>query len=269
MINGGEAADQIVRMSLETGEVALKISGQGAKQLAVMLYAILKEQKKTRGRVRMESLIRSGKPLTVFSVKESDLKAFVQEAKRYGIMYCAVRNPRGSSDGMIDVMVKEEDAGRINRIVERFKFASVKETASVKAEIEKGRAEKGKGITEKEKSALGQKPVDRDVQLKDETDKLIDALFEKPLQKGEEKKENPPLVRMENPSLSEPTLEKQRNTGGTSKQPKDRTSVKAELKEIRAAREFRQEKRVERDRGNSKNNSILKKPKKKAKTKER
>ena len=46
MNTSGEAADQVVRMSMEVGEAALKISGEGAKQLAVLLYAILKEQKK-------------------------------------------------------------------------------------------------------------------------------------------------------------------------------------------------------------------------------
>ena len=122
MNTSGEAADQVVRMSLEVGEAALKITGAGAKQLAVILYAVLKEQKKTKGRARLETLVRSGKPLTVYSVKESDLKQFVTEAKRYGILYCAVRNPKGSIDGMVDVVVKEEDAPRINRIVERFKL---------------------------------------------------------------------------------------------------------------------------------------------------
>ena len=77
MNTSGEAADQVVRMSLEAGEAALKISGAGARQLAVLLYAILKEQKKTRGRARLETLVRSGKPLTVFSVKERDRKSVV------------------------------------------------------------------------------------------------------------------------------------------------------------------------------------------------
>lgn len=134
MNTSGEAADQVVRMSLEVGEAALKISGAGAKQLAVLLYAILKEQKKTRGRARLETLVRSGRPLTVFSVKESDLRKFVQEAKRYGILYCAVRNPRGSSDGMVDIMVKEEDAPRINRIVERFKNINARMEKSLQQE---------------------------------------------------------------------------------------------------------------------------------------
>ena len=147
MNTSGEAADQVVRMSLEVGEAALKITGAGAKQLAVLLYAVLKEQKKTKGRARLETLVRSGKPLTVYSVKESDLKQFVTEAKRYGILYCAVRNPKGSIDGMVDVVVKEEDAPRINRIVERFKFASVTEAADISCEsgtgYRKAKAERG------------------------------------------------------------------------------------------------------------------------------
>ena len=50
MNTSGEAADQVVRMSLEAGEAALKISGTGAKQLAVILYAILrKRQRAGRG----------------------------------------------------------------------------------------------------------------------------------------------------------------------------------------------------------------------------
>ena len=67
MNTSGEAADQVVRMSLEVGEAALKISGTGAKHLAVMLYAVLKEKKKTKGRVRLETLVKSGRPLTVWN----------------------------------------------------------------------------------------------------------------------------------------------------------------------------------------------------------
>ncbi len=149
MNTSGEAADQVVRMSLEVGEAALKISGTGAKHLAVMLYAVLKEKKKTKGRVRLETLVKSGRPLTVFSMKKSD-EAVCAETKQYGVL-TAVRNPRGSSDGLVDVIVKEEDARRINRIVDRFQFVSVTEAAKIKTEIERTRAEKAKaGKSEKQ-----------------------------------------------------------------------------------------------------------------------
>ena len=46
----GEAAEQVVRMSLEGVEVAAKISGEGAKDLALILAAVLKEEHKTKGK---------------------------------------------------------------------------------------------------------------------------------------------------------------------------------------------------------------------------
>ena len=203
MNTSGEAADQVVRMSLEVGEAALKISGAGAKQLAVLLYAILKEQKKTRGRARLETLVRSGRPLTVFSVKESDLRKFVQEAKRYGILYCAVRNPRGSSDGMVDIMVKEEDAPRINRIVERFQFATVTEAAQIKTEIEKSREQKvktvGKEATGMKKSGKSLDVPERPVREKSDTDQLMEELMGAPSKKGRHSRETPLWQRRRNP----------------------------------------------------------------------
>ena len=50
MSYSGDAAEQVVRMSLEGAEVAAKITGAGAKQVAVLLYAILREQKRPRVR---------------------------------------------------------------------------------------------------------------------------------------------------------------------------------------------------------------------------
>ena len=81
MNTGGEAAEQIVRMSLEGFEVAAKITGAGAKNIAILLYSILKEERKTKGKARLTSMLRSGKELKVFTVKNGDLKKFTQEAK--------------------------------------------------------------------------------------------------------------------------------------------------------------------------------------------
>lgn len=117
-----------------------KISGEGAKHLAVYLFAALQGQKKTKGRIRLESLLRSGKELKVFAVKNEDLPTFCKEAKRYGVLYCALRDKK-NVDGLCDVMVRAEDASKINRIVERFKLATI-DTASIKQEIANARSEK-------------------------------------------------------------------------------------------------------------------------------
>ena len=255
MNTSGEAADQVVRMSLEVGEAALKISGTGAKHLAVMLYAVLKEKKKTKGRVRLETLVKSGRPLTVFSVKESDLKQFVQEAKRYGVLYCAVRNPRGSSDGLVDVIVKEEDAPRINRIVDRFQFASVTEAAKIKTEIERTRAEKAKaGKSEKQEKKpekQGQAEPEKDYPQKSKEDQLMDELFGEPVKK-EGKEQNPSLAKTTKSRLSEPTSKKQEKTAeGTSKlfvpEKPEKPSVRKELREIQNTRKKEAEQREHRN----------------------
>ena len=54
MYNSGDAAEQVVRMSLEGAEFALKITGSAAKNLAAALYTVLKDQKKTKGKARIE-----------------------------------------------------------------------------------------------------------------------------------------------------------------------------------------------------------------------
>ena len=57
---GGDAAEQVVRMSLEGVEVAARISGEGAKQLAVLIAAVLREEQKTHGKARLSNMIKSG-----------------------------------------------------------------------------------------------------------------------------------------------------------------------------------------------------------------
>ena len=46
---GGDAAEQVVRMSLEGFEVAAKVTGEGAKDIAVLLYTVMKNKEQTAG----------------------------------------------------------------------------------------------------------------------------------------------------------------------------------------------------------------------------
>ncbi len=137
MNNSGDAAEQVVRLSLEGTEVALKLTGSAAKNIAAAIYAVLKnrDKNKIKGRQRLTAMLKSGKELKVFTVSEEHLKQFATEAKRYGVVYCALRGKEQSADGMVDIMVRAEDASKINRIVERFQLATV-DTVSIKHDIE-------------------------------------------------------------------------------------------------------------------------------------
>ena len=138
----GEAAEQVVRMSLNGVEVAAKISGKAAERLAVLLYAVLREQKKTRGKIRLTNMLKNGKELKVFAVRDNELQKFCEEAKKYGVLYCVLKDNK-AEDGLTDIMVRAEDAGKINRIFERFGLATV-DMGSVKTEIQQTREEKSK-----------------------------------------------------------------------------------------------------------------------------
>ena len=70
-------------------EVAAKITGAGAKNIAILLYSILKEEKKTKGKARLTSMLRSGKELKVFTVKSGDLKKFTQGSKKNTVCFTA------------------------------------------------------------------------------------------------------------------------------------------------------------------------------------
>ena len=126
-----DSAEQMTRMMLEGTEVTLKITGEGAKELLAIIYAILKDNTKTKGKTTLTNLLKSGKELKVFTVKKDELATFIREAKRYGILYSAIVN-KEKDDGIVDIMVRTEDASKINRIVERFKLSSV-DTAKIKS----------------------------------------------------------------------------------------------------------------------------------------
>ena len=242
MNTGGEAAEQIVRMSLEGFEVAARITGAGAKNIAILLYSILKEEQKTKGKARLTNMLRSGKELKVFTVKSGDLKKFTQEAKKYGVLYCVLADRKNKDlDAEVDVIARAEDASKISRIVERFSLASV-DTASIVTEAEKSKGEKGKAKDAKTADVKdagvkdGQPEPDVGVEEKAEKDKLMDALMGKPMQK-EENAPNPSVAKTEKSPLSEPTSKQQRKPAeGATMAKTEKPSVREELRKIKESR---------------------------------
>ena len=225
MNTGGEAAEQIVRMSLEGVEVAAKITGAGAKNIAILLYSILREQKKTKGKARLTSMLRSGKELKVFTVKKEDLKKFTQEAKKYGVLYCVLADRKNKDpNAMVDVIARAEDASKINRIVERFELATV-DTATIVNEAEKNKEDK---IHKAEPEIT--KPE------KDEKDKLLDELMGKPMQKEDNAPANPSVAKTEKSPQSEPISEKPSKSAEGATMTDKKPSVKEELRKIKESR---------------------------------
>ena len=200
MNQGSDAAEQLVRMSLNSVETVAKISGAGAKEVAVLLYAASQEKGKTKGKIRLNNMLKSGKELKVFAVQDKDLKKFCIEAKKYGVLYCILKD-KNSTYGLTDIMVRAEDASKINRIFERFNLATV-DMASIENEIQQSKV----------------------VSSAKDTEELLDIL---------EGKVKPDFHKARKENLNQSGLSS-KNIEATKSTDSERPSVRKELKEIKA-----------------------------------
>ena len=229
-MNSSDSAEEVVRISLEGMEVALKVAGTGAKNIAVMIYTIMKDKQQTKGKTRLTNMLKTGKPLKIFTIRAEDLKKFSQEAKKYGVLYCALADKKNSKiDGMVDIMVREEDASKMNRIAERFNFRDV---ASIKRELEQ------------EMNKTNSQEV---VEIaKSEEDQFIDDIMPKPKEE----------LQQEIPSNNTKETEEKNPLGISSNIKSDdkmessdeeKKSVKKELKEIADELKIKEEKEKQQE----------------------
>lgn len=216
MNTSSDAAESLVRIYLEGAEVGLRVTGSAMKNVAAALIALNKEQKFSTGKTKLAKMIRSGKELKVFTIRQEDLKKFTSESKNYGVLFCALRSKNmKSSDGLVDIMVRAEDASKVNRIIDRFNL-STPDVATIKREVQKDNA----------------KENDIGVQKKSKESKIDDEIKEKPINKDQIENSNPHSAKTEKSPLSEHILTDKENSEAGSKS--DKPSVKKELEKIKS-----------------------------------
>lgn len=124
---GSDPADQIVRYSLAGTEVALKLSGLAAKNFALFVYAVLKDQKKTRGKTHLVRMLKEQRPFKFFQIPQEALREFAKEARAHGLLYVPIRNKR--DDGQIELVVFADDAAKVQRVLDNLNLDFVKAQA--------------------------------------------------------------------------------------------------------------------------------------------
>ncbi len=249
-----------MRMSLNGVEVAAKISGKFAERLAVLLYAVLRDQKKTRGKIRLTNMLKSEKELKVFAVKDDELKQFCDEAKKYGVLYCVLKDTN-ADDGLTDIMVRADDASKVNRIFQRFGLATI-DMASLKTEIQQRPMEQANDGEEKP-------TPERSRSVDDRVDKFLDAVVkperENPTAEQPEN-ENPTTARTAKSRQSEPSSENRKSRNGEGvpdrESERSRPSVREEMREIRESQR-QKPKEADKERGGNEHIHIPKKKKNK------
>ncbi|NCC68710.1 MAG: PcfB family protein [Clostridia bacterium] len=123
MSQGSEAAELLTKEAIQISEAAIKLSALGAKNLAALCIALANENQKLAGKTNMTRLLKEGKELRVFDVKESDLTQFAEAAKQYGVLFSVIKNGRDEF-GNVDVLTRAEDVSKINRILEKMQYVA-------------------------------------------------------------------------------------------------------------------------------------------------
>lgn len=218
-MNSSEAAEQMVKFSIEGIEMLLRVSGSGAERVAVMLYTMAKDKQMTKGKTSLNKMLKSGSPLKIFSVKANELAKFEKEAKKYGILYTALIDKNiPDNDGIVDIMVRSEDASKVNRVVERFKLAQT-DNISIRNEIEKDKMEE-----------MMKEAKEKGIPVISDEEKLANDILSKPIQKEQNEVSNPELAKTQNP-LSEPNSKNSKVQDGEVKNKKP--SVRKMLNELK------------------------------------
>lgn len=87
-----------------------------AKQFALFAYAVLKGQKRTRGRTRLVRMLREQRDFRFFKIPSDKMKEFAKEAKGHGLLYVPIRNRKKKDD--IELVVFSDDASKVSRVLD-------------------------------------------------------------------------------------------------------------------------------------------------------
>ena len=277
MNTGGDAAEQVVRLSLEGFEVAAKLSGTAAKELTILLVSVLKQEQKTKGKARLANMLKSGKELKVFSIPSKDLEKFTEQAKKYGVLYCVLRDKGNKSENApVDIIARAEDASKIQRIFDRYELGKI-DKASIVAGVERSTTEqdehadgmhtKTKGeelldevlsgdIQNEDKASIApvlqhstaepDEPVE-EIPAKAESEKILDEVMAKPIQKDGNANENPSVAKADKNPPSRPNsgeIDMHSDKGSKVESTDKKPSVREKLNRYRA--EAKKDKEAER-----------------------
>lgn len=237
-----ESAEQFIRLYLDGMEFALKITGSATQNIMSILYAISQEKKNAR--IQLKNMLTEDKSIKFFEIKKSDMKIFAKEAKNYGVNYTLVKDKTKSNTNekneLVDIMVMEKDAPKVNRIVTRFKL-----TTAEKGKIEK-EGERLIGELQKQEEVID-KIQDTEVAPPKVDDAMIDDILGVANQKEEiqspskSQTEQAKESQLENSSIQKTQLD------GETKNTK-KTSVKKDLQ--KCAEEVKAEEKIRKTKEN-------------------
>ena len=122
----GDAADEVVRIMLNGTEVAVRLAGSGVKNLAAILIAWSKKEKKPYGKTNMMRLLKSGEELQVISLDKEQYTKFKSLAKK-NVLYAPFLNTK-EQGGKIEVVIASKSIPLVNHILNKIGYGDVQQS---------------------------------------------------------------------------------------------------------------------------------------------
>ncbi len=116
-----EAADLVVKESLQATESAAKLAGTGLKNVAALLLALAKGNEKVVGKTNSKRLARDPAPAEVIRIKKEDMGQFQKLAKEFGILYFFAQK-KGNTSGYVNVVSTQNYTAQLNAVLEEMGY---------------------------------------------------------------------------------------------------------------------------------------------------
>ena len=126
-------AGETVKIAFSGSVAVLRVAGKAAAHAAALLAAVVTDKRQKYGRMRLQDMIKDG--VSLVTIKTEDKDTFREAMKFYGMKYCLVRDKK-NDNGTIDIFIRTMDAPVINRAMEKYNLAVVKQDVDVQLKKE-------------------------------------------------------------------------------------------------------------------------------------
>jgi hypothetical protein len=154
-----EAADVVVRESLQATEAAAKLTLEGMKNVAALLLAIAKQDMKVVGETTAKRLAKDSAPAVVIPIKAEDRAKFQKLAKEFGVLYF-IAQKKGNNTGILNVVSNQNYAAQLNAVMEQMGYPipqkeqeDEQKKAKSRAPQKKSSPERGNGLNPSQTAA--------------------------------------------------------------------------------------------------------------------
>ena len=93
---------------MRISETVAKLTATGAKNLGVLLAALMKDNIKIKGKTNLNAMLKEGRELKVFPIQGEYLKGFAAEARKYGILFSVIKDKK-TEPPTFDILARAED----------------------------------------------------------------------------------------------------------------------------------------------------------------